>query len=330
MTEKGNSVARRASIEDKLTRISELENSLPSDDATAELRKVLSGANSLLLARAAKVALRCGLADLIPNLVTTLDRLLNKPAKSDPGCLAKLAIAEALDHLESDGADVFLRGIRHVQPEPVYGGSVDTAAEFRGRCGCALARIGYSEALFELTSLLMDPEPQSRLSAARAVAHVGGSESELLLRMKVLAGDEEPNVLGECFSGLLSVNPDRSIDFVSDFLDSDDTAIVEEVVLALGESRTMRAFEILCNYREDNIVDPELREPLLLAMALTRCEEAFEYLLDVIGEEHTENAVAAVTAMHVFHTDDKRRNKIHDAVRRRDESLVTQTWEMQM
>ena len=321
-------MAKRISIEDKLAKLRELERATLSTNIIKELSKALSGANNVLVARAAQVVEKRNVTDLIPNLVAAFDRFMSKPTKADKGCLAKMAIIEALDNLGYDDEYIFLRGIHHIQEEPVYGGLVDTAANLRGKCAFALARIGYTEVLFELTSLLMDAEPPARIAAVKAIAYLARIESELLLRLKVLAGDQEPNVLGECFSGLLSINPGRSMSFVSEFLNSDDPLIVEATAFALGESRQTDAFEILRNYRENNIINPDFRETLLLSIALTRLDEAFEYLIDVIGNEHRDNAVAALKALKIFSANDDLCTKIHKAVVSRNDAIVSKTWHM--
>ena len=321
-------MAKRMPIEDRLARLGELERAPLSSNVIEELSKALSGANNVLIAKAAQVVGRRSITGLVPNLVATFDRFMSKPAEADRGCLAKIAVIEALSDLDYNEENVFLRGIRHIQREFAYGGPVDTAAELRGKCAFALARIGYAEVLFELAALLMDPESQARIAAAKAIAHIAGMEGELLLRMKVLAGDQESDVLGECFSGLISMNPERSMSFVSGFLTSDDPLIVEAAVFALGESRKVDAFEILRNYRESNIIKPDLQKILLLSIALTRIDEAFEYLIDVINDERRDNAIVALEALRIFHANDDLRTRIHEAVVLRNDAMVSEAWDM--
>ncbi len=104
-------MAKRQSTEDKLAKLRELESASLSTNEFKELGKVLSGANSVLVARAARVVSKRRITDLISNLVTAFNRFMNKPPKADQGCLAKTAIIEALDHLDYHGLDVFLSGI---------------------------------------------------------------------------------------------------------------------------------------------------------------------------------------------------------------------------
>ena len=69
---------------------------------------------------------------------------------------------------------------------------------------------------------------------------------------------------------------------------------LEEAALAIGNSRLTVAFDLLCAFRERNIL-PAMKRMLLLPIALTRCESAFALLLDVVQNEQRENAAAAIT-----------------------------------
>lgn len=319
-------MARRMSIEDRLARIAKLERAPISNDAIKELGKALASANSALVARTAQAAGKLSAIDLAPHLIKAFSRFINNPIKTDRGCLAKNAIIEALDRIDYNDEDIFLKGICYIQKEAVFGGTTDTAAELRGKCGFALARMGYPEARFELAALLMDSESQARIAAARAIASLGGIEGELLLRMKVMAGDQESDVIGECFTGLLSINFERSLSFVSEFLASDNPLMMEAAIFALGESRKKPAFEILRDYRENNIIEPEVHKILLLAIALTRLDEAFEYLIKVIGDEHRKNAIAALEALKIVRVSDDLRVRIDKIVTSHDDETVREAW----
>ena len=105
--------------------------------------------------------------------------------------------------------------LRYRQLEPVWGGTADTAVDVRASCAMGLVASGYSRALVELTALLNDTDAAARVGAVRAIACGNPREAELLLRSKALAGDAEPQVLGECFTGLLAVEPEESLGFVA-------------------------------------------------------------------------------------------------------------------
>ena len=301
-------MAKRKTIEEKLATLKQLEKGPLTPEVQKTLHKTLSLANNILVAKAAAITGHLGVEDLIPDLRKAFDRFCDHPVKRDPGCLAKEAVIEALDEMDHAESDLFLHGIRWVQKEPAFGPPVDTAAGMRGRCAFALVRIGYPDAVFELTDLLADPEAQPRVAAIRALTGIYKDQSEPLLRLKATLGDEEQRVVAECLSALVQINADRSIDFVARFLHSPDIITAENAAFALGESKRAAAFEILRRYRE-RCPDPELVDLLLMPMAITRLEEAFEYLLDVIENEETVSARAARQAIRIF-DDESHRQRI--------------------
>src|SRR6266566_3450965 len=77
---------------------------------------------------------------LVPDLLAALDRFFLDPVKSDPQCWAKNALVQALATLGHEEAAVFVRGLRHIQMEPVWGGQEDTAAALRGNSALALVQ----------------------------------------------------------------------------------------------------------------------------------------------------------------------------------------------
>lgn len=316
---------KRVSTEEKLSRLRKLAKGPLSDDDKQEIWKSLASANNIVVAKTVQVVAEHRITEFIPQLVTAFDRFMKDPLKTDKGCLAKTAVVEALDKLEYRESEVFLRGIRHVQMEPVYGGHKDTAANLRARCALAFARIDYEEVFFELTRLLADPEIQPRIAAVRSLTCLVCETSELLLRLKILTGDEEPQVLSECFVGLMSIAPKRSLDFVAGFLTASDLLIAEGAALALGESHEAQTFKILRNHWEDSL-NHEFKEMLLLPIALTRCDEAFDFLIDVVRCEYRDYASAALRALKAYADDSKQREKIHQAVVLRNDVKVSEVY----
>ena len=199
------------------------------------------------------------------------------PAKLDKRCAAITEIVSALYELDYAEPDVYLRAIRHVQKEASFGPPVDTAALLRGMSAQGLLRTPYRGAIPLVVDLLADPEPPARLGAVRALAANGGEAGTLLLRLKVLTGDEDPEIISECFSGLLSAAPEESLDFVAKYLDADDDMIVEAAIWALGQSRLPAALPALQD-KWERTVDKTLRKTLVAALAASRLEEAIAYL----------------------------------------------------
>jgi HEAT repeat protein len=171
----------------------------------------------------------------------------------------------------------------------------------------------------------MDPTPQARQAAVSALSSLGCEKSELLLRVKALSKDETPELIGKCFTALIAIQPQRSIPFVAKFLSSQDIALAEYAAAALGESHERQAFEVLCDYWEIN-ADLNFRKPLLLAISLTRLEEAFQFLLDRIIDDSRTSALAALEALEMYTSDDNRLKQIWQAVVERGDSVVKEAY----
>ncbi len=165
---------------DKKMETLEALRAAPATPSTVEqLGKALKDRNNFLVSKAAALVGELGLQELTPDLRAAFDRFLVDAVKSDPQCWAKNAIVKSLKNLGHDEPQVYLRGLKHFQLEPVWGGRADTAAALRGACalalaGCALDRITL---LTHLVDLLADPEKPVRVDAARAIDQVSGFES---------------------------------------------------------------------------------------------------------------------------------------------------------
>ena len=273
-------------LEDRLAALSDLCRNPNALEARKELAKCLSSKINLLAAKAARIVGDGKVDELAPQLVDAFARFLIDPAASDRRCEAKLAIGKALEELEYPSYEPFLRGIRHVQMEPSYGTSVDTAIELRAISAIGLVRTNYPDVGVELATLLADRARDARIGAARAIAYWGTLAGALLLRFKILSGDREPEVIGECFSGLLHIEGARAVDFVAGYLDADSEAIAEGAALALGESRRAETFEILKAHATSY-----LRPTALLAIALLRNDAAVEYLRSLLPDADAEKAL---------------------------------------
>lgn len=103
----------------------------PPEAAIEPLRKALAHRNNFVVAKAADLVRQFELTQLTPELIAAFDRFMlcsdkDDPVKTDPQCWAKNALSRALATFEHQDAAVFLRGMRHIQLEPVWGGSSDT------------------------------------------------------------------------------------------------------------------------------------------------------------------------------------------------------------
>src|SRR5438874_1352815 len=186
-------MAKSRTLETKLARLKALREEPHTPAAGAELKKALADRSNYVASRAAEIVGEFGLRDLVPDLVAAFDRFLLNPVKTDPQCLAKNAVAEALTKMGHDDAEFYRKGMRHFQPEPVWGGEQDTAAHLRGTCAFGLVQSSCGDSLDVLTrlvELLADPEKPARVDAASAVANYSRPQRIPLLRLKILTGDQ--------------------------------------------------------------------------------------------------------------------------------------------
>jgi len=288
-------VPRRPPIEERLHEVVELgKRDVPP--TAAELRPYLADKAGIVAAAAAKIAGDAGLRDLERELEAAFTRFLVDPVKTDPGCRAKLAVAEALRKLEAHAFDVFLRGIVHRQPEPTFGPPIDVAGPLRVCCAAALLENRHSLALLQAAPLLADKESTVRAGIASVLGDIGGDACESLLRVRVLIGDPEPQVIGACLQGLLAASLDRELDFVVQVMRGADEDVVRLGLLALGESRDERALPVLREYVQLS-VDREVRATAMLALAISRIPEARAFLEDLAANGAPARAAEARAAL---------------------------------
>jgi hypothetical protein len=317
-------VARRpqANVDAELAALDELPDERAAKVET--LQRALAG-HCRVAAKGARAAEDALLYELIPALESAFARFLDKPLKRDPSCFAKKALARALVALDASNVEFFSQGLRYRQLEPVWGGTADTAADVRASCAMGLVASGYPRALVELTALLNDPESAARMGAVRAIACGNPREAELLLRTKALVGDAEPQVLGECFTGLLSVAPEESISFVAGYLAHADEAVRELAALALGESRLDGALAPIKEAWAGVLVGEELRRALLRAAAAHRSEAAFDWLLSIVAEARVPVAAAVVEALAPYKHNARLMQRLTSALAERgNEALLEQ------
>ncbi len=259
---------------------------LPDASRSEALRKALGGRNNFIAAKAADLVREFNLAGLTPDLLAAFDHFFENPVKNDPQCWAKNAISRTLAALEHQDADVFLRGMRHIQMEPVWGGQSDTAGTLRATCALALVQcrsLREPELLAHLLELMADSDKTVRTEAARAIEQVGSPSAALLLRLRAVLGKDEPEVLAACYGGILRLEGVRAIPWVSRFLAAGDDPAAE-AALAMAATHSVEGFAAL-RQALDHAHDPWFRSVLLSAIALTRVDRAPEFLLDLVRTE---------------------------------------------
>ncbi len=327
-------------VEAQIEELKALRTTGDTDAVAAALRKALLSKVSIIVAKAAAITGELRMQRLVPELAAAFDRMLQKPIQMDPQCWAKNAIAKALCTLEYTEAALFVRGLRHVQMEPVWAGEEDTAVTLRGICALALPSTGdlpRREVLRHLASALTDSYESSlpeviersapvRVEAARAVAQMNGEEAALLLRLKARAGDIAPSVTGQVFDCLLELEGEEVIPFLSEFLRSGKDVMQEEAALSLGTSRLPAAVDLLQRTWETT-VNPQLRGAILRGLSASRQESAFVFLLDLISKGRERDAIEAMGALTLLREQKDFRERVAAAVDSRDEPAVRKAFQ---
>lgn len=288
------------------------------------LRQLLASKQAIVISQSAVIVANAEHYDLIPDLVVAFEWAMTKPNERDPGCIAKVKLADALHRLDYGKEDLFLQGIRHVQQS----GSGDAAVPLRSICALGLVRMNYPDVMIELADLLADPEPGARIGATRAIAYMGSLSGIPLLRLRIKLGDSAP-VLSDCFLALLNLSPTQSsIDLVRSFLfvqpqakNGESIEIAEAAALAFGESRLSEAFDILQTWwRSTEIL--ALRKMGLMAIAFLRNDEAVSFLLSLIQSGDLVDAKDSIKAFDVYREDKTLWRRVQERVEQRGENSL--------
>ena len=301
-------------VEEEIERLGALRDA-PESEAVQALAVALGDRVNLIVARAAAISGERGLRGLVPNLLLAFGRLLEHGAQRDPQCWGKHAIARALVALDYRESAPYLRGLRHIQQEPVWGGQADTAASLRGTCVLALAAcsdIPREDTLRAMVDALADPAGLVRAEAARALTQMPGEEGALLLRLNARVGDTALQVAGQVFDGLLALEGEGAVAFVSGFLKDAGEAVSSEAALSLGSSRLAGAVEALIAFREETR-DPERRQAAMRGLAVSRSERALDFLLGLVRDGSARDAHSAIEALSVHRESEEIRRRVEAA-----------------
>jgi len=280
------------------------------------VKKSLANRNNFIVARAARLAEDNGLGDLLPDLLAAYDRFFTNPEKTDPQCWAKNALSRTLARLECRDKDVFLRGLRHHQFEPTWGGQSDSAGTLRANCAHALVAcngLDNQELLILFLDPLVDEDKTVRMETVRALAQLGEIAVPVLRLRAMIRSQpsEEPEVLGQCFAALLAIERDAAIPFVSGFLETGDDP-AGEAAFALAETRSPAALSALL-HRQKSFADEWFSGVLFSAIALTRLPEAMDFLIGIIEREERD-AARAIEALGRIATNEDLRGRLVRAV----------------
>jgi HEAT repeat protein len=286
-------------------------------EAIERLRAALRSPHSLVVAYAANHVREHGLEGFEDDLEAAFRSFMSAPAKSDPGCRAKLATLEALDYAEHRDAQPFLDATRAVQMEAAWGPPVDTAVGLRSRGALALSRLDHPDLPIIAGVLLGDAASPVRQAAADALAASQHRSAAGLLLLRWALGDEDPLVILACMSGVLALAPDEALPRLRAAISGADRGAREAAALALGQSKRDDALEVLL---EGLASSPQAadRATILRAVGLHRSDRALDAVLDVVATGGAADAPAAVAALAPRRFDPGVRARAEQAARRNE------------
>jgi hypothetical protein len=93
-------MAKSFKLEETITFLDRIELDCTPEEGIILLKQVLQSKFAIAVARAAKIVRKAELFDLLPDLVTAFERFMVNWAVTNPSCLAKKELAEALYRLE--------------------------------------------------------------------------------------------------------------------------------------------------------------------------------------------------------------------------------------
>ena len=282
------------------------------EEGRRALEAALKLKSPVVVAHAAERATSHRMKELLSKLEAALALFFDLPAKGDPGCLAKAALVEACDELESTERALFLRGVACRQPEPVWGGSRDTAGNVRGRSLRALFRLRHPDAVNFAAQLLADEDALTRMHAARASADAAPLAAVPLLRYKVLIGDRETGVTEEAMSSLLALDGEESVAFLVGLLRSPDEQIGDLAAVTLMESKSEQACDALIEWAED--ISDRRVDVAFVSLAALRLPNGIDYLLDQIRTASESRSTLALRALSPYDTDPSLAARLREAV----------------
>ncbi len=281
------------------------------------LIRALSDANNLYVSKVAKRIRELELTGCADSLVAAFDRFLLNGPETDSQCWAKLELIRTIHAIGHRDAGVYLRAFHCVQMESVWGGKADTATAIRTFAAVALleTNLAIPTMLRELAGGLFDPAHLVRMECITALATLNRWEAELLLRQKVLAGDERFEVVGAAMFALVELNEPGAIELVTAQLANPHADTALEAYAALAQCRHERAFAVIRDQWKLRL-DTAIRRTILFALGASPREEATEFLLRALEQESLELAGCAIAALG--------KSRFKNEIRDRVASLVDQ------
>jgi HEAT repeat protein len=314
-------MARPDPTREGLARLADIRGDPRTPEAREVLRAALAGKSNAVAARAARICGEANLHEFVGDLEAAFARYLVDPLRTDPSCLAKGAIVEALGRLGA-GDDTLIAATRHIQREPTNAEPIDTAADMRAAAVVALAERNHPRALEVASELLADKEPRARLGAITSFRTLPSEGAAALLRFKALryltppdyesqreTGDE----IAEALASLLVCSAD-SLPLVSGLLMEGEPETASLAAIAIGESGVGRALDVLKQAFAVRL-DVEVRQAILAAVGMLRVEGASDFLLEIMAKPDQGIALVALDSLSPFFRDPVVRARAAEAVR---------------
>lgn len=269
------------------------------DEVAAALNKALSGSSSLIVSKAADIAGAMQLQECSDQLVESCRKFTSQKSGKQFGVRA--SILRALNGLEYMDGEIFAEAAKCYQPESGRGSDVDSAGDVRVEACFGLARTNHPQAHYLLAELLLDKLRSVRFAAVRALRYLGTPEAEIMLRLRVLIGDEV-EIMSECFEALLTMIERESLGFVAGFLNDDSPAVAESAALAIGSCRSEPALQVLID-QWDKTADAQSRRVLLVPISMTRLDSAGRFLVEALRSADLQTATRALELLELMVND---------------------------
>jgi hypothetical protein len=287
-------MAPKNPVDERFREVQNLRHEADSKILRKKISSALQDRSNLVVSEAAKIIREFELTGFESELLASWERLLTNPAKLDPGCTAKTAIIEALGQFDFDDPEFYAKAILYQQPEPVWGGTDDTAVNVRGASAFAIARSRRMNIVAKLTTLvelLLDPEnARSRVFAAQAIADTRRDEAIPVLRLQ-LGSSNHAETMGACMTGLLTLAPDTYVPLVATYLEAEREEIILEAAASLGTCGRREAVAVLISAWK-RTADPELKVSLLMSIGLSKESSGFDFLISLIAENTRDSEIA--------------------------------------
>lgn len=294
---------KKASLTDRLRDLGGLADRPATPERDAAIGLAVEDREPHVVARAVQLVRELEI-DVPPSVLEDqFAYFVERGADRDPGCVAKLALVELIDHRDLPLLDLLLTGASLVQEEGVWGGTEDTAIGVRSTCTLALVQHRSSRAPGAIVARLTEASPIARRAGVEALcAWADPLWTPAMLRFRLAVGESELDVLVEIHVGLLELDREATLAELREALRSGSAAQVEVAALSLGTARVEDALPWLV----EAVHLPHRRREvptLVAAVALLRIPSSRDALVDFVRTLRWSDARVALEALEPYLTD---------------------------